>query len=396
MLLSRWRVGYDRAAASERRRLHPVRVEVEWSMMKWVKKAPRFRRARIRAKAAPGAPPGTLVGLPDATKPKIEVISYGPDDLLETAAEDLEAVREVVGVRPVTWLNVDGVGHAETIEALGELFDLHPLALEDVINVHQRPKLEEYESSAFIVARMLPSDGEFETEQVSIFVGRDFVLTLQEREGDCFEPVRSRIRSGRPRIRGSKADYLAYALLDAIVDSYFPTLERISEQLYALEDEIVKRPSSELLTRLYGVKRELLSLRRAIWPLRDVLSSAVRDPTPFFDEDTRIFLRDCYDHAVRIIDLVETYRELCSSLTDFYMSVVGHKMNEIMKVLTIIATIFIPLTFIAGIYGMNFDREASPWSMPELGWYWGYPFALALMVAITVGMVLYFRRRGWF
>jgi magnesium transporter len=352
-------------------------------------------RPRIRARTAPGTAPGTLETDPEAPPPVVRVIAYSAEEVVE---ETVEAPRNIAGYInkwPVVWVNIDGVGDAGTLQALGEQFGLHPLALEDVANSRQRPKFEEYENHAFIVVRM-PEILEhvIKMEQVSMFLGPNFVVTFQEWKGDCFEPVRKRIREST-RSRLLNADYLAYALLDAIVDSYFPVLEGLSERLDEMEEQIALAPTAEIVGRVFATKHDLLALRRAIWPTRDMLNALIRDPAPMFSDSTKTYLRDCYDHAVRIVDLVETYRDLNSGLMEFYQSSVGHRMNEIMKVLTIIATIFIPLTFIAGIYGMNFNVERSPWNMPELNWYWGYPIIIAVMVLVTFGMVVYFRRKGW-
>jgi magnesium transporter len=352
-------------------------------------------RPRIRAKTPPGSAPGTLATDLQAPPPVICVMAYSAEEVVERTLETPRAIAEYVNKWPVLWVNVDGVGDAETLQIVGQLFDLHPLALEDVANCRQRPKHEEYDAYGFVVVRM-PNLSEvgFRNEQVSLFLGPNFVVTFQEWSGDCFEPVRKRIREST-RSRFVSADYLAYALLDAVVDSYFPVLETLSERLDEMEEEIALSPSAEIVGRVFATKHILLSLRRAIWPTRDMLNSLIRDPVALISDSTKTYLRDCYDHAVRIVDLVETYRDLNSGLMEFYQSNVGHRMNEIMKVLTIIATIFIPLTFIAGIYGMNFDGDSSPWSMPELYWYWGYPVTLLTMALVTVGMIVYFRRKGW-
>jgi magnesium transporter len=353
------------------------------------------RRPLIRRRTLPGAAPGTVVIDPQAPAPVISVTAYGPDELIEEAIADPRAILSYLGKWPVTWINVDGLGDAETINALGEIFELHPLVLEDVVHTHQRPKFEEYDSHAFIITRMPQLEEAFRTEQVSIFLGADYVLTLQERPGDCFEPVRKRLRNQRGLVRRQGADYLAYALLDAVIDSYFPVLEVYGERLDDLETEISERPGPATVARIQQMKHDLQALRRTIWPQRDTLNVLIRDTGPFISDTTRVFLRDCYDHSIHIMELVETYHEVAAGLIEFYMSSVGHRMNEIMKVLTIMATIFIPLTFIAGIYGMNFNPSASPWNMPELNWYLGYPLALGLMVVVVLGMLFYFRRKRW-
>ena len=352
------------------------------------------RRKRTR-RPSPGTAPGTLSGDPDALPPEVRVIAYSPHDIIEFVCDDLDTLQAVRGQWPVLWINVDGVRHAETIRRLGELFGLHRLALEDVVNVPQRAKTEEYGEHLFVVVRMAMLHPRPDTEQISLFLGSDFVLTFQERSGDPLDPVRERIRSSHGRIRGRGPDYLAYAVLDAIVDHYFPVLEEYGDQLDALEDEILSEPGRATMNRLHAVKRELMNLRRAIWPARDAMNMLVRDPNPLVTDDTRVFLRDVYDHVIQVMDLTETYRDLSASLTDLYLSSVSNRMNEIMKVLTIFAAIFIPLTFIAGIYGMNFDPGESPLNMPELQWYWGYPFALGLMTVVALGLLVFFRRKGW-
>ncbi len=358
------------------------------------RKPRRKRRTRAATRTAPGTAPGTVVMDPGAPRPVITVMAFRPDKLVEQTISDPRALRDYTQRWPITWVNVNGLGDERTIRTIAESFDLHPLVLEDVVHTHQRPKLEEYPDQLFLVARMPQLEDVFRTEQLSLFVGPNYVVTFQERPGDCFEPVRKRIREG-VRTRLLQADYLAYALIDAIVDSYFPALETFGERLEILEEEIQHKPTAEVLRRIHDLRHDLLALRRSIWPARDILNSLVRDPIPLISDSTRTYLRDCYDHAVRIIDLVETYRELSGGLIELYQSAVGHRMNEIMKVLTVIATIFIPLTFVAGIYGMNFNTQSSPWNMPELDWYWGYPLTLAVMALIVGGMIVYFRRKGW-
>jgi magnesium transporter len=263
-----------------------------------------------------------------------------------------------------------------------------------VTDVHQRAKVESFEGYIYIVARIIQPGDELETEQLSLFFGKNFVLTFQEYAGDHFDPVRKRLRENKGRVRSSP-DYLGYALLDAAIDAYFPLLEQYGERLEDLEDEIVVRPSRALIGRIHSVKKDFLTIRRAVWPLREALTVLYREPTPLVAEDTRLYLRDCYDHAVQLIDLLENYREIASSFTDAYLSSLGMKTNEVMKVLTIIATIFIPLSFIAGLYGMNFQTDRSPYNMPELAWRYGYPFALLLMTLTAGGLLLFFWRRGW-
>jgi magnesium transporter len=311
----------------------------------------------------------------------------------------VEALAGVVGHWPVTWVDVQGLGDVETVRALGDRFDLHGLALEDVINVHQRPKVELYENHVFIVTRMVggpaTDGGGADTEQVAMFLGADFLLTFQERSGDCFEPVRERLRHAGGRIRAARADYLAYTLIDAVIDGYFPVLEGYGERVERLEDAVTARPDAALVAQIHALKRDLLTLRRAIWPQREMVNALIRDESSLVAEPTRLYLRDCYDHAIQLMDMIETYREIASGLVDLHLSSFSARLNEVMKVLTIIATIFIPLSFITGLYGMNFDPSASRWNMPELGWRYGYPFALGLMGVVAIGLLVYFRRKGW-
>jgi len=348
-----------------------------------------------RRRAPPGARPGTLIADPEARAPTIHVIGYGGAGIEESDIADPAALDEFVGKFPVTWVNVDGVGNVDTIRKLGELFNIHGLALEDIVNLHQRPKAEAYEDHIFIVTRIPHTVPRLDTEQVSLILGRDHILTFQETSGDCFNNVRRRIRAAQGRIRDSGSDYLAYALIDAAIDSFFPVLEDYGEQVEELEQRALTDPDRSLIRSVHRVKRDFLTLRRTIWPLREMLNTMVRDENRLISDQTRIYLRDCYDHTVQLMDVLETYREVASGLFDIYHSSMSTRINEIMKVLTVITTLFIPMSFIASLYGMNFDAKASPWNMPELGWYYGYPASLALMGAIAGGMLLYFRSKGW-
>ena len=353
---------------------------------------PSSRRRRIPRK--PGASPGTMLVDPDAPRPKIRVMAYGPEGSEEHDASRAGDARGYVGRTPVTWVNVDGLGDAGVVQALGDVFGIHRLALEDVVHTDQRPKVEEFEEHLFIVARMPRGTGGA-TEQLSMFVGSNYVLTFQESAGDSFDPVRDRIRAGKTRIASSGPDYLAYALLDALIDSYFGVVEPIGERLDRLEELALERPERATVEEIQELKALLNGLRRIAVPNREVTRALLREDTEFVSPRTRPYLRDANDHATQIVETVENYRELCSDLMGVYLSSLSNKMNEIMKVLTIIATIFIPLSFVAGIYGMNFNPERSPWNMPELNWYLGYPFAAGLMLAIVVGFVVFFRRKDW-
>ena len=355
----------------------------------------RRRKHQFQRQTQPGASPGTIVVDPQSPKPIITVIAYSPDGMIEEQIADIDQIPECLRKWPITWINVDGLGDAETIRRIGEIFNLHRLALEDVVNVHQRAKVEQYGAHLFIVARMVAWSDRLETEQLSIFLGQKWVLTFQERPGgDSFDPVRARLRESRGRIRDVGADYLAYALLDAVVDAYFPVLEQYGEALEDTEQDVLRGSAQEIIQRIHSIKHDLLILRRAIWPMREAVHTLVRDPHPVIHDETRIYLRDCYDHTIQLIDLLETYRELGSDLRDLYLSSASNRMNEIMKVLTVISTIFIPLNFIAGVYGMNFNTEY-PWNMPELNWRFGYLYALSLMLTVTAGLIYFFWQKGW-
>lgn len=362
------------------------------------KRTRRQRPAAFRRRTEPGAPPGTLVPDPNAPQAQIQVLAYGPDAYEERPLPDLKEVPALLERWPVTWINVEGVGDAATVEALGKVLHLHRLALEDVVHVHQRAKAEPYGDHYFLVARMPGPEQPWDTEQISFFLGQRFVLTFQEgAAGDCLDPVRTRIRAGWGR-RSARPDYLVYALLDSIVDHYFPLVERCGERLDALEDAESVEPGRRLpniMPELHGVKRDLVAIRRVIWPLRDAINALLRDTTPLIQDETRVYLRDVHDHTVQIIDLVESYRDISAGIADVFLAGVSQRTNETMKVLTIISTLFIPLTFIAGVYGMNFSYEASPLNMPELHWYWGYPAVWLVMLVTAAGLLWFFVRRGW-
>lgn len=348
----------------------------------------------------PGSIPGTLNIEDDAELPEIVLIDYKSDRANRIGNLTPEACAKHLNTESVSWVDVKGLGSESILQRLGKVFELHPLVLEDVVNVPQRPKVEDYPEQLVIITQMVvpkPSGEGFWLEQVSLVVGKSYLLTVQEKpEKDCFLPVRRRIQYNKGSIRNMGSDYLAYALWDAIIDGFFPVLEIYGEKIEDLEDEVIFNPNNSSLAEVYQVKRELLALRRAIWPQRNALNTLIRDGSSVIDPEILIFLRDCYDHTVQIIDIIETYRELASSLTDIYLSAISNRMNEVMKLLTVISSIFIPLTFIAGIYGMNFDPSASPLNMPELDWYWGYPFCWALMITTAASLVYFFWRRGWF
>lgn len=355
-----------------------------------------FNRKQVKKHHKPGTAPGTLVAPEGAESPVIRLMAWNEDDLIEQDIGAPEEITSFLKKWPVVWINVDGLGSTDIVERLGKIFKIHPLALEDLFNLHHRPKTEDFEDHLFIISRMASLKKDMlDIEQLSLFVGERFVLSFQERAGDCLDPVRERIRYGKGRrIRFSRADYLAYAIVDAVIDGYFPVLEAYGEKLNLLEDSVVENPHKELIANIHDIKRDLRYLRHGMWPMREMVSAFAANDE-IVHEDTRPFLRDCHDHIIQVLDMLETYRERASGLIDIYLSSLGNRTNEIMRVLTIIATIFIPLSFIAGLYGMNFDPSTSPFNMPELRWPYGYPFALAVMAAIAGGLLLWFRRKGW-
>jgi len=324
------------------------------------------------------------------------VLSYDGDDCDE---REIASVQQLVELRKMgrgLWVDVQGVGDADLVKQLGELFGFHLLSLEDVLNLHQRPKVEAFDSYIYCVLRMPDFGVPLRLEQMSVFFGKDFVVTFQEDPGDPLDPVRERLRHNRGRIRGFGADYLAYAIIDAIVDHYFPVLESFADRIDELEDDVMNSSNPDVLATLQDIRRELLLLRRAVWPLREMIGTLARDECEdLVSEKIRPYLRDCQDHAAQLTDVLESCRELSTALMDAYISSVALRTNEVMRVLTIMSTIFIPLTFVAGIYGMNFDPSTSPLNMPELRWYYGYPFALGLMVITAVVLVFFFRHKGW-
>jgi magnesium transporter len=355
----------------------------------------RWIKPRSRRRTKPGAKPGTLIIAPDAPTTTIRVMAYDKDRFLEQEVEKPGELHEILGRWPVVWIDVIGLGSEEKLRGLAGVFQMHPLALEDVVHVHQRAKVDKFENHVLCVMRIPdPSNVEL-TEQFSLLLGKNYVLTFQERPGDSFDLIRASLRLAESTTRMSvKADYLAYRLIDAAVDAYFPVVEHVGDHLDKLDDaKDIEREATFL--ELHTVKTELLVLRRSIWPLRDALSELRSETTPFITDATRVYLRDCYDHVVQLLDLVESYRDISGDVRDFYLVSISNRMNEIMKTLTVIATIFLPLSFIASIYGMNFNTAASKWNMPELNWRFGYLFALGIMAAVAIGMLLLFKRRGW-
>ena len=341
-----------------------------------------------------GLPPGTLVHIGErkAETMSISVIDYDDKHVEERKPETIEESLLLKGEPSVTWINVDGVHDVEAIEKIGKHFGIHPLILEDIVNTGQRPKVEDFGDYIFLVLKMLYYDEEEDNvgaEQVSLILGRNFLISFQEQEGDVFNAVRERIRKSKGRITRSGPDYLAYALMDAVVDHYFIILELFGEKIESLEEELIDDPARETLAEIHNLKREMIYVRKQVWPLREVALSLTRGEFRLIQDSTIVYLRDMYDHTVQVIDTLESLRDVLSGMLDVYLSTISNKMNEVMKVLTIMATIFIPLTFIAGIYGMNFKY------MPELEWHWGYYTIWGVMVAIAAGMLAYFRKKSW-
>ena len=387
---------------------------------------PRFvRRASrpFRRRTRPGTAPGVIRTDPQAPDSQVSVIAYGPELAMYYEAEhyDIEGVHDLMSKYPVVWLNVDGLGGRRIIERVGELFGIHALALEDVVNVHQRAKIEDYDDLLFIVARMAwfptpekgladEADGKnrktspieesflgrmVDTEQVSLFLGSNFVVTFQERVGDdSFNPVRSRLRLGRGRVREGGADTLAYGLLDAIIDGYFPVIEEMGERLERLDSDILLNEGSGHLRRLHQLRGNLLALRRHLWPQREAVHVLIREPHPLVTERTHYYLRDIYDHTAQALDVVEAYLELCADLREYHYGQLGARTNQVVKVLTVISTSFIPLTFVVGVYGMNFD-PAMPGNMPELRMPYAYPVTMVAMLLLSLALLGWFWRQGW-
>ncbi len=354
-------------------------------------------RQLVKLRVAPGAAPGTLRAKPGEQQTVVRVMSYGPEGLVERVVEDPAELPSILSSASTTWIDIDGLGNLSTLRRVSERIGLHPLALEDAVHSRQRAKIEAYPEHDFIVIRMPSFDGRVITEQLSIFVAKRFVVTMQgARPGDCLDPVRERIRAGTREIRSRGSSYLAYALVDTVTDQYFPVLDLVGEHLETLERQVTLGQLSDAPARINEAKHDLLALGRLVLPIRDTLRLLTRDAGDFVAEDVRIYFRDTLDHAAQLTDVVDSYREVAAGLMDIHFSIQGQRMNEIIKVLTLISTIFIPLSFIAGVYGMNFDVTASKWNMPELESPYGYPGVLGLMGAVAALLLVFFWRRGWF
>ncbi len=347
-----------------------------------------------------GLKPGEVVyvGEERVEKVTIDVIDYTESDLTEKRIDNTEECFPFKESPTMSWINITGIHQTDIVEKIGKHFDTHPLVLEDIVNTGQRPKMEDAGEYIFVVLKMLykaDEDAELTAEQVSILFGKNWVITFQERPQDVFDLVRQRIRRTMPRVRFMTADYLAYALIDAAVDNYFLVLEDIGERIEALEDEIADRPKLESLTTIHDLKRQLIFMRKAVWPLREVIGGLERTESKLVKESTEPYIRDLYEHTVQVIDTVETFRDMVSGLLDLYHTGLSNRMNEVMKVLTIFATIFIPLGFLAGVYGMNFDTAASPFNLPELGSRFGYPMFWGAVALIAGSLLWFFRHKRW-
>jgi len=341
-----------------------------------------------------GMSPGTVmhIGEKKIEKARITLINYDPDRLEEKELKSIEEAFSYKDTPPVSWINIDGLHEVGIIEKIGLHFDIHPLTLEDIVNTGQRPKVDDFEDYLYIVLKMLIFDEttcHISSEQVSLILGPHFLISFQEIEGDVFNFVRERIRKGRIQMRKSGSDYLAYALVDAVVDHYFIILEKMGERIEQFEDRVYSEPTPEILQAVHDLKREIIYFRKQVWPMREVLNTLQKTESHLVQQTNKVFIRDVYDHTIQVIDTIESYRDIIAGMLDLYLSTMSNRMNEVMKVLTIMATIFIPLTFIAGIYGMNFKF------MPELEWKWSYPVLWAVLLVIFGSMLLYFKRKKW-
>ena len=360
-----------------------------------MKKSAERKRSQVHIKRSPvGASPGTLIPDPNAEATRLRVTAIRPEGPEHFDDVDLETVENICKRTPLIWLDCVGLRDTALIARIGEMFGLHRLALEDAVNTGQRPKTDLFEDHVYVVLKMIGDAPDARPEQLSLFFGAGFVITFQEREGDSFDPVRQRLRTGG-RIVNRGSDYLAYALLDAVVDGYFPLLDRKSERIDQLEDAMLTRAERSQTHELHHLRREAIVAKRWLWPVRDAVGALMRADPALVSEETKLYLNDTYDHAVRLIEIVETCRDTLTGLIELHLSLQQARTNEVVNLLTIVSTIFIPLTFLAGIWGMNFDPTSSPWNMPELTGYYSYPIALGVMALIAALLVTYFRWKKW-
>lgn len=341
-----------------------------------------------------GSAPGTLVHIGErkTDRTHITVMNYEGDQLRERRVDTVDELMELLDLPATTWINIDGIHDLSVIEKIGVHFGIHPLTLEDIVNTGHRPKVESFDNYLFMVLKMLQyneAGEQITSEQVSLLVGPRWLISFQEAPGDIFDPIRERLRKGKGRIRKSGCDYLAYALMDTVVDHHFNILEKIGTQIEAVDEAVTENPQIDILQTIHTLKQEVIYLRKQVWPLREIVSNVIREETELIHDNTRLYFNDVYDHVVQVIDTIESYRDLLGGMLELYLSMVSNRMNEVMKVLTIIATIFIPITFVAGIYGMNFKH------MPELEWPWGYGLAWVVIAVIAVAMLTFFRKKKW-
>ena len=347
----------------------------------------------------PGTAPGTLVGSEETGRgdATIHLIDFTESEFIEAQLASTDECQPYLEKDTITWIHLQGPIQASTLKNIGNIFELHPLTMEDVLNRGQRPKVEAYDDLLFVIMSMPTQINDtIIIEQVSLFLGKNYIISLHAGSQDPFEPLRQRLRKKSGRIRSEKADFLLYTILDLVIDLGYPVLEGFGEDIESIEEALLSTSAKKTtLAEIHRIRRDLLLLRRNLWPQREVINTLLRGDNALIEANTYLYIRDCYDHTIQILDLIENYREMATSLIDIYLSSSSHRLNEIMRVLTMIATIFIPLTFIVGLYGMNFSHPDSPWAMPELHWYFGYPMVWGIMIAIVIGMVIYFKRKDW-
>jgi len=343
-----------------------------------------------------GAPPGTLIADPNAIQSALSLTVMSPEDFRFYTDVTLADVERACGEWPVIWLDCVGLANVELISEIGRIFGLHTLALEDTVNTGQRAKVDFFEDHAFVVLSMIDDTVQHRYEQIAVFFGESFVVTFQERRGDPFNPVRKRIEFSNPsRLRSRKADYLAYALIDAIVDSYFPPVDELGDSVDGIEDEMIGQPQKDQVRRLHRLRRSVIALKGSLFPVRDAIAGLIRADVPFIRAETKVYFNDTLDHTISLIELVETQRDMLTGLIDMHLSLSQQRTNEIISFLTIVSAIFIPLTFLVGVWGMNFDPNSSPWNMPELESYYGYPIAVGFMALVALLLIIFFRWRKW-
>ena len=348
-----------------------------------------------------GMSPGSLIftGEQKTEKVSVSLFDYNSGNFSETSIDDLNDLEKYKNNSNVTWINVVGLHDINILDTIGNIFGIHPLVLEDILNVSHNPKIEDYENFLFLVVKMINYKEDInilDIEQVSLIIGKNYIITFQEKNGDVFEPIRNRIRTAKGLVRKYNEDYLAYRILDSIIDNYFSVLENFDDRIEDIEDQILAQPDESSLEEIHHLRKELIKLRRAVSPLREMIFTIEKERFNLIQKTTYVYLRDLSDHIKQIIDTIENYREFINGLLEVYLSNASQRMNEVVKLLTIISTIFIPLTFIVGIYGMNFRTDASRWNMPELDWAFGYPFVMALMVVIAVTLIIFFKKKRWF